>query len=98
NDFNNRPLLASSNPSKNLTITNGIKRYEDEWTRFDEFYLMTDALAKWFLKEYELKKQPWQILTEKGKNNKKFRRWIDNLRETGEIRNDDVTLMCIKIQ
>lgn len=97
-DFSNRPLLVSSNPDRNRTMLQRLKRYKGEWSRFDEFYLMTDALAQWFLKEHELKKQPWRVVAEKGKHNKSFRRWINILRETGEIRNDDVTLMCINLQ
>jgi hypothetical protein len=68
------------------------------WQIGDTFYLLTDALAFWFLREIETGQKPLGILRnfERGKS-RSFGKWISHLRENKFIRNDDVTLLTIKI-
>jgi hypothetical protein len=88
--FNNSPILLSSHLTdhdlKNITKEQGV------WQKGDEFYLMTDALASWFLQEDEQNHKPWNIICQHIDN---FKSWITELRETDLIHNDDVTLLHI---
>ncbi|MDQ3816980.1 MAG: hypothetical protein M3362_04725, partial [Acidobacteriota bacterium] len=59
----------------------------------DVFYLMTDALACWFLTEVENGNEPWMI--NRGPQ-KRFEKWINKLRANMKIRNDDVTMFRIE--
>jgi hypothetical protein len=68
-----------------------------EWKDGDVFYLMTDALACWFLKRWELGSSPLLLLNE-VQNQTDFERLVEDQRvdatEDGarKLKNDDVTL------
>lgn len=96
-EFNNQPWLISSNPRKNKSLANTIREMKGDWCVDDSFYLMTDALASWFLKQHELEQAPWKILRDLDTLDqlKPFNEWISELRISKKIRNDDVTLMRI---
>jgi hypothetical protein len=99
-EFNNRPLLVSSKSYNNKKESNALEPIKDKLQCDDRFYIMTDALACWFLKEYESGKSPWQTTHElfTGDHQLKFKEWISKLRSDRSIRNDDVTLMYISIE
>jgi hypothetical protein len=65
-----------------------------KWTQDDQFYLMTDALACWFLKQFEKGNQPWEILRDLDTESvpMAFSDWVYQLRAEHQLRNDDVTL------
>jgi Protein phosphatase 2C len=97
-DFNSRPLLLSSNPSANigLVVGTGIFQVENTWKNGDKFLLMTDALACWFMREFENGLSPWNdLLTFDDINGgKEFARWVNDRRNEQVLKNDDVTLVC----
>lgn len=90
--FNSRPLLISSNPSRNKTIWNQIKQAEGPCEAGDLFLLMTDALALWFLKENEAGNKPWKPLLEIN-SDKAFAKFVETIRKSSALRNDDTTLL-----
>lgn len=94
-DFHNRPVLVSSNPVHNTNVLS--QGTSGQWKANDVFYLMTDALACWFLQEFEAGREPWLILgsLKHDHEGQLFREWISCLREQKVIRNDDVTLVRI---
>jgi len=95
-DFTNHPMLLSSNPAKNMSISP--KVLEGECWVDDTFFLMTDALACWFLQEYENGNQPWYALRDLKHDQKHdFEELIADLRDKKLMRNDDVTLVRIDI-
>jgi hypothetical protein len=64
----------------------------------DHLFLMTDALAQWFLDGCERGRRPWDDLTGVLAGNDPaadFPAWVDARRETGALRNDDVTLLAV---
>ncbi|HXG09524.1 MAG TPA: hypothetical protein VNK04_07015 [Gemmataceae bacterium] len=66
----------------------------------DRFYLMTDALACWFLREYEADRKPWEAIDrflDGPDAEKAFADWISDLRDKGQMRNDDVTLLVVQV-
>jgi len=92
--FNSRPTLVSSNPASNAHLSEHVLNIKDHWEVEDAFYLMTDALACWFLKAVEDGKKPWKI---KRNAPEDFETWIRRLRKDGLIRNDDVTLFRVEL-
>lgn len=122
--FNQHPLLLSSLSVNNAKVRENQEklRKSGKWQRGDIFFLMTDALAEWFLKKKEewlsrkTKDQlpPWDILRNLETYGQKsflsdessqdqehcigsFQDLIQRLRESKEIRNDDVTLLIIQV-
>lgn len=96
--FNNSPSLVSSNPSRNKDLIELSKMLSGEWRSHDSFYLITDALACWFLKENEARNSPWASYPFiKNSNKINFESWIDHLRRSDKIKNDDVTLIHIEV-
>ena len=49
----------------------------------------------WFLKQIESKRQPWEDL-QAIQTEPQFVQLMKDLRETNEMRNDDVTMMLIQ--
>lgn len=103
-DFDNSPLLISSDPNRNVNLIENFHEknvYLDPADQStisgDQFFLMTDALASWFFQEYEKGERPWEIIGEKVVDESSFKEWIEHLRENKLMRNDDVTVMILKI-
>jgi protein phosphatase 2C-like protein len=94
--FTNRPVLLSSNPASNDRLADHIRPASGQWHDGDAFYLMTDAIACWFLRADERGEAPWVIIrdlgTEDGRN---LEEWIACLREEGRLSNDDVTIVRV---
>jgi hypothetical protein len=96
-DFSSRPRLLSSNSepaaeSPRLTTAAG------HAAEGDVFFLMTDALAAWFLARHEGGEWPWRRLhCSEAFDGRSFADWIDRLRMEKEIRNDDVTLLTLQL-
>jgi hypothetical protein len=91
--FNRGPTLLSTDASSNEFLSRHVLNLAGEWKAGDTFYLMTDALACWFLKEVEDGEKPWKI---KRATQEMFEAWIAKLRQDGVMRNDDVTMFRIE--
>ena len=64
----------------------------------DRLWAMTDALAQWCLAESEAGGDPCaelELLLAESQDGDRFTPWIDALRQSGWLRNDDVTLLAI---
>lgn len=99
--FNNRPCLLSSRADGNGELSQHHLHQSGQWQEGDELFLMTDALACWFLQRWELRSDPLELLDHVRDENH-FAELIKQ--ERGErlhdgtplLRNDDVTLTrCI---
>lgn len=97
--FTNRPHLLSSNPADNNRAHEYLRTMNGTWVPGDAFYLMTDALACWFMREVEEGGTPWTVLRDLKTSDeiKPFREWVADLRVDRAIRNDDVTLLRLDI-
>ena len=84
----------SSNSSNWSEELSHLTRARGAWERMDVFYLMTDAIASWFLRSVEDGARPSALLdpVDEGED---FERWIESLRESGAMRNDDVTVLRV---
>ena len=103
-DFSNAPWLVGSRTSPiEVPHKNGLQQYGD-CQAGDRFWLMTDALAQWFLMQAEAGGKPWlslEPLTYAGSNDDEarhaFAAWIESLRAARQLRNDDVTLLAVSV-
>lgn len=99
-DFDNSPWLVGSRNS----VGNGLEKKEQKAKGSlepgDVFWMMTDALSCWFLQEVEAGRKPWEKLATflAGSDaDQTFAAWVEELRTTQQLRNDDVTLLAIGI-
>lgn len=99
-DFGTSPTLLSSNDSKNKSVWDKVAFKADRWQAGDMFFLITDALAFWFLSQHEHNERPWEILAGFVEDNnpiESFTTWVNNARASSMLKNDDVTLMFVKL-
>jgi hypothetical protein len=99
-EFGNRPrLIGSRPPAPSAEEVHAEGR--GTWQPGDRLLLMTDALAQWLLRRHEAGARPWQeldpLLSQKGAS-RAFADWIDERRQHGDLRNDDVTLVRIDLE
>lgn len=91
--FNSRPLLLSSALGDDCNKIVDFKSTSGAWCLGDTFYLMTDALACWFLQQNERGSDPWRINI---KDPGLFAKRIKFLRKRKGLRNDDITYLRIE--
>ena len=97
-DFGNSPNLIASNPLYNKELLNKVNVKAGEFNYGDNFYLMTDAIANWFITQLEEAKKPWLTLDEfLDHENEGLCDYITLLRDEGRLKNDDVTIARVTI-
>jgi len=99
-EFGYHPLLLSVRPEKNNLIWEKYDQLVAAISTFqsgDNFFLMTDALAHWFLTRVEAKETPWLTLLNLT-NQQDFELWVSEMRYTQQLHNDDITLLLIKVE
>ncbi len=98
-EFGNTPTLICSKAG----IKSGRDRTAIQFTegicgQDSAFYLMTDALSCWFLREQERGNEPWRTLADLGtKSAASFDELVKRLRMDRQMKNDDVTLVRVDI-
>jgi hypothetical protein len=96
--FDSRPYLICSvgaaEEQLNEAMLNG------KWEKGDLFFLMTDALACWFLKHIDTGGSLLDLQGDFSSANgtESFPTWVESLRDQGSIRNDDCTLIRVVIR
>ena len=93
-EFGNRPrLIGTYSNTEQICFSeiNGNAKIGDR------FYLATDAIACWILKQLEAIQDPWVKLDEISSQDI-FANWVNELRDRHEIANDDTTLLCLEIK
>jgi hypothetical protein len=91
-EFGNQPHLLGSRagPAPEPILDRGSCRAGDR------LFLMTDALAQWFLLRCEEGGRPWEDLGRPlGEPDEAFSAWIEERRDRDGLRNDDVTLLAV---
>lgn len=97
-DFNNRPRLLGSRARGGRDGLAQARRAAGKWRPGDRFFLMTDALAEWFLHRQERQRQPWESLRRRlTEPNGALTAYLEQLRRRQELKNDDVTLLMIDL-
>ena len=95
--FNNTPALICSNPVNNAGLWPGVRQLDGECLPGDVIILASDALACWILQVLESGGKPWETLlslsTDKERND-----WVAAQRSQRAMRNDDTTLIVVKVE
>lgn len=94
--FGNSPMLLSSIANKNQQIWRHFRYCEEICSLSDLFFLMSGSLAQWFLAECEAGRKPWENLYHLQTQDD-FNYLIMSLRNSGQIYDDDVTLLTIQL-
>jgi serine/threonine protein phosphatase PrpC len=96
--FTNRPRLLGTAAASGVPEPDW---YAGRAEPGDVFYLLTDALAEWFLREAANGGTPWAVLdgvtSGVSKATTAFAGWVESLRAARAVRNDDCTLMRVGI-
>ncbi len=100
-EFTSTPWLVGSHTTpEEVRRDRGRTCAGESWPE-DVIWMMTDALAEWFLLRWEVDEKPWEEL-EPFLNpmvvDESFDDWIAELRQSGQIRNDDVTLAAVWLE
>lgn len=95
--FNTRPTLLSSNRESAQDANPLVTHRAGCWETGDTFYLATDALASWFLRRAEEGAKPWRLLDVLFEPPRMFEPWVRQRRQSGGMRNDDVTLLRVHV-
>lgn len=103
-DFGNAPWLVGSRTSPDEVPHKNGEQALGDWVPRDRFWLMTDALAQWFLARVEMDGKPWLALDPllhmaggEDAAQQAFAAWIEGLRAARQLRNDDVTLLAVSL-
>ena len=90
-DFNNSPALIGTHLRPELLQ---ILTMQGDLQIGDRFYLTTDAIACWILRQIEANQNPW-VKLEQISSQDLWVDWVNQLRDRREIANDDTTLLCL---
>lgn len=96
-DFGNAPPLAASSGQDRDLAASHTTLARGTWLLGDRFYLATDAMAVWFLRQSEHGRKPWDLLRALDyATPREWATWVERERASGELPNDDVTLVRIE--
>lgn len=92
--FDSSPSLVCSSPD-NPTHPGDVRQIDGECAAGDSFILASDALACWFLGRHAAGEQPWRALLELDASG--WAAWVEEQRRSGLMRNDDTTVVIIRV-
>lgn len=90
-----RPFMVMTESSKNAALP--ILRRRGFWVSGDTFYLMSDALARWFLREHEQGDAPWSTLDGALRSAVAFSSWVRHSQRVARLEVDDVVVTRIRV-
>ena len=93
--FDNSPALLCSNPANAGDMWENVRMEEGNCERGDLFIFASDAIAAWFLGRHAERERPWETLA--ALEAAGWSAWVDEQRREGLMRNDDVTLVAVKV-
>jgi hypothetical protein len=100
-EFGNTPNLIASNQSYRADIENKISYCKQDIQIGDIILLASDAFAAWIFKQIATGEKPWDYLANilNFENyNTDFQNWLNQKRETSEMKNDDVTILILNFE
>jgi hypothetical protein len=97
-EFSSRPALISSLVSANRDLDGITSHAQGEWRSGDRFLLLTDAIAHWLLNSLENGQRGLAELESATATQEIFSSWVAALRTSHQMRNDDTTVMTVRIQ
>ena len=92
--FGRSPFLLPTNDASSAPVEESIVKTSGIVGSGDLLILASDALSIWFLDQYEQGRRPWTTLIEIEQP--QFGQWINEIRKSHQIHNDDVTcVFCV---
>ena len=96
--FGNTPKLVPTQSKQLDLVVASLERTEGRCEDGDVLYLATDALAAWFLASSAAGGAPWRELAALAPGDTEgFAAWVLRRRDTGVLRNDDVTVVRVEV-
>ena len=95
--FNNTPALICSNPGNNRRLPEAVRRTQGECAPGDLFILASDALACWILESHAAGEKPWEQLAALD-SPEGWDDWVQTQRQERSLKNDDTTVVIIKVE
>jgi len=97
--FSFSPSLLSSRGGENDVIRRHIGLTGGAWDHEDSFYIVTDALAAWFLRIARNGGHPWEPLRDMNTVDfdLDFESWVNAQRDAGDMHDDDTTLVRVDL-
>ena len=98
-DFGSSPVLIGTSSAKHVGLAAHIVTGAGVLEPGDVLYVMSDALAAWFLREWEKKRAPWKWLAPldlpDGAGDATLSATVRDLRDTKRLKDDDVTVVRV---
>jgi hypothetical protein len=95
--FNTTPPLVCSNPANNNGLLSHVRQLQGNCLPGDLIFLASDALACWILQESESGSRPWETLLSL-ETKKEWSNWVQSRRGERAMRNDDTTMITVKVE
>ncbi|NUT97445.1 MAG: hypothetical protein HOY78_36025 [Saccharothrix sp.] len=92
-EFDNSPPLVNAFTRDTALLARHVRTASGRTEPGDAFFLCTDAVAEWFLRETGRGGRPWRVLQGFATDHDGFAAWLDEVRGEGLMRNDDVTVV-----
>ncbi|MEL6497966.1 MAG: flagellar biosynthetic protein FliO [Planctomycetota bacterium] len=94
-----RPQLLASDNRFNSELREQPHAWNGSWQSGDSFYLMTDAIARWFLTCCDAGSHPCRIIRDFARRgrHRDFRSWVAERQRAGELERDDITVTRVHV-
>ncbi len=98
-DFGGAPILVPTQAAKHVNLPRHVMTHEGVVTAGDVLYLMSDALAAWFLGEIEARRTPWRWFDplDLPDGDRLLSATVRDLRDTKRLTDDDVTVARVRV-
>ncbi len=99
-DFQKKPLLIPSKSEKMDSIKGKVQSARGSLMMGDKLILASDAISSWIMRKPQTDRLEFLALIKSIKNARNgsgFSHWIDNLRKSGDLKNDDTSIILIEL-
>jgi hypothetical protein len=99
-DFKNTPILIPSKSERMESIKGKIQTSRGSLIMGDQLILASDAISSWIMRRSQTDRLEFLKMIRSIKNAKNesgFSYWINGLRKSGELKNDDTSLILIEL-
>jgi hypothetical protein len=97
-EFEMTPWMIGTHTAVGEPLQQSTVRAIGEWQAGDRFWLMTDALGRWFLEQVESGNKPWVTLEHLFRGAQEtLTAWVQYLRESRKLPRQDLALVAVSL-